>query len=175
MRFAGLKNIFEICLHLQLEAWWGDVIMTLKYPVECKYERKKYFWIRKTNQREVSVIYDHLDVYIRYDPAEIRGLVVVAPIQSQDFPIFQLRVGFFFSPCLWPRTPISGFSIEIKHLNNSKNKGKTLLGTPVEFSVRFCLVKHDRRKKQFVFSGWETHAKQKIIMKSMSGSISETR
>jgi len=36
MGFAGLKNIFEIYLHLQLEAeaWRGDVIMTLKYQVE---------------------------------------------------------------------------------------------------------------------------------------------
>ena len=37
MGFAGLKNIFEICLQLQLE---GDVIMTLKYQVEDEDERK---------------------------------------------------------------------------------------------------------------------------------------
>ena len=41
MGFAGLKNIFEICLQLQLEAWLGDVIMTLKYQVEVEDERKK--------------------------------------------------------------------------------------------------------------------------------------
>ena len=41
MGFAGLKNIFEIYLHLQLEAWRGDVIMTLKYQVEVEDERKK--------------------------------------------------------------------------------------------------------------------------------------
>ena len=41
MGFAGLKNIFEICLQLQLEAWLGDVIMTLKYQVEDEDERKK--------------------------------------------------------------------------------------------------------------------------------------
>ena len=29
MGFAGLKNMFEIYLRLQLEAWRGDVIMTV--------------------------------------------------------------------------------------------------------------------------------------------------
>ena len=52
MRFAGLKNIFAICLHLQLEAWRGDVIMVLKYQVEGEGERKKKIWDRKINQRE---------------------------------------------------------------------------------------------------------------------------
>ena len=88
MGFAGLKNIFEMKLHLQLEAWWGDVVMMLKYQVEGKDEYIKLFWDRKMNQREVSVVYDHLVVFIRHDPAEIRGLVAVAPRQSQDFPIF---------------------------------------------------------------------------------------
>ena len=41
MEFAGLKNIFEIYLQLQLEAWLCDVIMTLKYQVEDEDERKK--------------------------------------------------------------------------------------------------------------------------------------
>ena len=40
------------------------------------------------NERDDSVQYDHLDVFIRHDLAEIRGLVVVAPSHSQDFPIF---------------------------------------------------------------------------------------
>ena len=40
MGFAGLKNNFEIYLHLQLEAWRGDVIMMLKYQVEGEDERK---------------------------------------------------------------------------------------------------------------------------------------
>ena len=88
MGFAGLKNIFEICLQLQLEAWFGDVIMTLKYQVEVEDERKKKIWDRKMNQRDDSVQYGHSDVFIRHDPAEIRGLVVVAPRQSQDNPIF---------------------------------------------------------------------------------------
>ena len=43
MRFAGLKFIFEICLQLQLEACWCDVIMTLKYQVEVEDGNKKYF------------------------------------------------------------------------------------------------------------------------------------
>ena len=88
MRFAGLKNIFEICLQLQLKAWLGDVIMTLKYQVEDEDERKKNIWDRKMNQRDDSVQYGHSDVFIRHDPAEILGLVVVAPSHSQDFPIF---------------------------------------------------------------------------------------
>ena len=41
MGFAGLKNIFEICLRLQLEDLLGDVIMTFKYQVEDEDERKK--------------------------------------------------------------------------------------------------------------------------------------
>jgi hypothetical protein len=41
MGFAGLKNIFEIYLQLQLEALLGDVIMTLKYQVEDEDDRKK--------------------------------------------------------------------------------------------------------------------------------------
>jgi len=87
MEFAGLKNIFEICIQLQLEAWLGDVIMTLKYQVEVEDERKKK-WDRKMNERDDSVQYGHLGVFIRHDLAEIRGLVVVAPSHSQDFPIF---------------------------------------------------------------------------------------
>ena len=79
MGFAGLKNIFEFCLQLQLEAWLGDVIMTLKYQVEVEDERKKNIWDRKMNQRDDSVHYGHVDVVIRHDLAEIRGLVVVAP------------------------------------------------------------------------------------------------
>ena len=35
------------------------------------------------NQRDKTVYYGHLDVFIRHDLAEIRGLVVVAPRQSQ--------------------------------------------------------------------------------------------
>ena len=46
MGFAGFKNIFEIYLQLQLEAWLGDVIMTLKYQVEVEDERKKNIWDR---------------------------------------------------------------------------------------------------------------------------------
>ena len=88
MGFAGLKNIFEIYLQLQLEAWLGDVIMTLKYQVEVENERKKNIWDRKMNQRDDSVHYGHLDVFIRHDLAEIRGLVVVAPSHSQDFQFF---------------------------------------------------------------------------------------
>ena len=72
MRFAGLKNIFGIRLQLQLDAWWGDVIMTLKYTVEGEDERKKNIWDRKMNKREDSMIYDHLVVFIRHDPVEIR-------------------------------------------------------------------------------------------------------
>ena len=37
------------------------------------------------NQREVSVIYGHLVVFIRHDTAEIRGLVVLTPRQSQFY------------------------------------------------------------------------------------------
>jgi hypothetical protein len=37
------------------------------------------------NQREVSVIYDHLVVFIRRDTAEIRGLVGLTPRQSQFY------------------------------------------------------------------------------------------
>ena len=88
MGFAGLKNIFEICLQLQLEAWLGDVIMTLKYQVEDEDERKNKIWDRKMNQRDKTVYYGHLDVFIRHDLAEIRGLVVVAPSHNQDFPFF---------------------------------------------------------------------------------------
>ena len=43
MGFAGLKNIFEIYLHLQLEARRGDVTMTLKYHVEGEDEYKSEF------------------------------------------------------------------------------------------------------------------------------------
>ena len=73
MGFAGLKNMFEIYLQLQLEAWFGDVIMTLKYQVEDEDERKNKIWDRKMNQRDHSVQYGHLDVSIRHDPAEIEG------------------------------------------------------------------------------------------------------
>ena len=40
------------------------------------------------NQRDHSIQYGHLDVSIRHDPAEIRGLLVIAPSHSQDFPFF---------------------------------------------------------------------------------------
>ena len=40
------------------------------------------------NQRDEPVQYGHYDVFIRHDPAEIRGLVVVAQSHSQDFTIF---------------------------------------------------------------------------------------
>mgnify|MGYP000638902061 CR=1 FL=1 len=62
--------------------------MTLKYQVEDEDELKNKILDRKMNQRDYSVQYGHLDVSIRHDPAEIRGLVVVAPSHSQDFPIF---------------------------------------------------------------------------------------
>ena len=88
MGFAGLKNIFEICFQLQLEAWLGDVIMMLKYQVEVEDERKKKIWDRKMNQRDDSVHYGHLDVFIRHDLADIRGLNLVSPSHSQDFPFF---------------------------------------------------------------------------------------
>ena len=73
MRFAGLKFIFEICLQLQLEACWCDVIMTLKYQVEGEDDNKKYFWDRKMNLREDSIKYDYLVVFIRHGSAEIWG------------------------------------------------------------------------------------------------------
>ena len=71
MRFAGLKFIFEICLQLQLEACWCDVIMTLKYQVEVEDGNKKYFWDRKMNLRWDSMKYDYLVVFVRHDSAEI--------------------------------------------------------------------------------------------------------
>ena len=43
MRFAGLKNIFEICLQLQLAACWGDVIMTSSWQLEVKMKAKNVF------------------------------------------------------------------------------------------------------------------------------------
>ena len=61
--------------------------MTLKYQVEDGVERKKNLR-PEMNQRDDSVQYGHSDVFIRHDPAEIRGLVVVAPSHSQDFPFF---------------------------------------------------------------------------------------
>ena len=48
---------------------------------------QKKIWDRKMNKRDHSVQYDHSDISIRHDPAEIRGLVVVAPSHSQDFSI----------------------------------------------------------------------------------------
>ena len=46
------------------------------------------------NQREVSVLYDHLVVLIRHDTAEIRGLVV----SKSRFPNFLApRRVFFFA------------------------------------------------------------------------------
>ena len=62
--------------------------MMLKYKVEGEDERKKQIWDQKMNQREISVLYDYLVVFIRHDLAEIRVLVVVAPRQSRDFNIF---------------------------------------------------------------------------------------
>jgi hypothetical protein len=47
------------------------------------------------NQREVSVLYDHLVVFIRHDTAEIRGLVVLTPRQSQFYhptSVFKFRL-----------------------------------------------------------------------------------
>ena len=88
MGFAGLKNIFEIYLQLQLEDWLCDVIMTLKLQVEDEDERKNKIWDRKMNQSDHPVKYGHSDIFMHHDPAEIRGLVVVAPRQSQDNPIF---------------------------------------------------------------------------------------
>ena len=79
MGFAGLKNIFEIYLQLQLEDWLGDVITTLKYQVEDEDERESKIWDRQTNQRDDFFQYGHPGVFIQHDPAEIRGLVVVTP------------------------------------------------------------------------------------------------
>ena len=59
------------------------------------------------NQRDDSVHYGHLDVFIRHDLAEIRGLVVVAPSHSQDFPFFfsstsgVLITDISTSRCVW--------------------------------------------------------------------------
>jgi hypothetical protein len=61
MRFTGLKNIFEIHVQLQLEACWGDVIMT----VGGEDKSQKYFWDRKMNLRKVTMKYDGLVVFIR--------------------------------------------------------------------------------------------------------------
>ena len=62
--------------------------MKLKYQVEDEDERKSKIGDRKMNQNDDYVQYGHSDVFIRHDPAEIRGLVVVAPSHSQDFPFF---------------------------------------------------------------------------------------
>jgi hypothetical protein len=62
--------------------------MVLKHQFEGVDERKKKIWDLKMNFREDSIQYGHLGVFIRHDPAEIRGFVVVAPHQSRDFPFF---------------------------------------------------------------------------------------
>jgi hypothetical protein len=60
-----------------------------------------------------------------------------------------------------------------KYLNNLKNRGKAQLATPVEFSVGFCLIKHDRKKTDFC--GWLRDPRQvKKNMKTMSGKTAET-
>jgi hypothetical protein len=56
MRFAGLKNILKINLQLQLEACWGDVIMTSSWQLEMKMKAKT-FWGRKINLSIVTMKY----------------------------------------------------------------------------------------------------------------------
>ena len=69
------KIFFGVRLQLRLGDWWNDAIMTLltlKYTVEVEDERQKIIWDRKMNKREDSMIYDHLIVFIRHGPVEIR-------------------------------------------------------------------------------------------------------
>jgi len=48
-------------------------LLMLKYTVEVKDERKNNILDRKMNEREVTMIYDHLVVFIRqHGPVEIR-------------------------------------------------------------------------------------------------------
>jgi hypothetical protein len=66
--------------------------MALKYQVEGEDERKKYILDQKMNQREVSVMYDHLFVFIRHDTAEIGGSRRIgvgslnSMLESQEIP-----------------------------------------------------------------------------------------
>ena len=94
MRFAGLKSIFEICLQLQLEACWCDVIMTLKYQVEVEDGNKKYFWDRKMNLRKDITKYAYLIVFIRHGSAEIWGFQYGVTLGLGTLEIMT-RTGFF--------------------------------------------------------------------------------
>ena len=94
MEFAGLKNIFEICIQLQLEAWLGDVIMTLKYQVEVEDGNKKYFWDRKMNLRKDIMKYGYLVVFIRHGSAEIWGFQYGVTLGLGTLEIMA-RTGFF--------------------------------------------------------------------------------
>ena len=53
MRFEGLKNIFVICLQLQLEACCGDVIMTSSWQLEVKIKAKHIFETGKQIYAEI--------------------------------------------------------------------------------------------------------------------------
>ena len=47
-------------------------LLTLKYTIEVEDERQKINWDLKMNKRENYMIYDHLVVFIRHGPVEIR-------------------------------------------------------------------------------------------------------
>jgi hypothetical protein len=72
MRFAGLKNTFNIHLQPQLEAFWGDVIMTPSWQLEMKMKAKHIF---ETKYESAYSFHEYgiLIVFIRYLSAEIWG------------------------------------------------------------------------------------------------------
>ena len=51
----------------------------------------------------------------------------------------------------------SGFSINIKYLNNPNNKPKAQLPAETSFCIVFCHVKHERRNRQKFLLDSETH------------------
>ena len=65
----------------------------VEVQVEGEDGRQKTILRPEMNLHEAYVQYAPLDVYIRHDTAEIRGLEVVAPLQSQDFPILPPHFG----------------------------------------------------------------------------------
>jgi hypothetical protein len=85
------------------------------------------------NQRDSSVQYGHSDVFIRHDPAEIRGLVVAAPRQSQDYQFPSSTSFFLFRHASDQDCRLAGFPSKSSTLSTQK----AIRNCNPEYPVRF--------------------------------------
>ena len=89
------------------------------------------------NQRGDSVQYGHSDVFIRHDPAEIRGLVVVAPSHSQDFQFFSSTSGILFRLASDQERQNKAFRLKSSIQTTQRTRAKRNSRPPLSFHYAF--------------------------------------